>query len=283
MFAGLETEYSNFLTEFNACASKYFTLRRQQNTAGLWEAIEYSFNSNGKRFRPFLIYLLSTTFRQNFNKVLNFALAIEFIHTYSLVHDDLPCMDNDDFRRGVPTNHKVFGEATALLVGDALLTEAIFCIASDQTMIATKQIKAIQILTNLISANGMIGGQWLDMTMIEASDSNIIDEMMLLKTANLIQAATMGGAILLGCNDTEVNSLQNFSTELGRAFQIKDDILDFHDMNQDFKNIASARGLNAAEQRLKQSSDLALLSLKDLSFDVGLLVELISFNLNRKK
>ena len=127
MFSGLELEYKEFQNEFSNYYENYFTLRQKQNFKLdlIWQSMRYSFDSGGKRFRPFLSYLVAKTFLTESQKISSIALACEMVHTYSLIHDDLPCMDNDDFRRGIETNHRKFGEDVALLAGDALQAEAV--------------------------------------------------------------------------------------------------------------------------------------------------------------
>ncbi|MBQ3226328.1 MAG: polyprenyl synthetase family protein [Clostridia bacterium] len=188
--------------------------------------MRYSLLSGGKRIRPVMVLACEELFSNEENS-LPFACALEMIHTYSLIHDDLPCMDNDDLRRGKPTNHIVYGEAMAVLAGDALLTNA-FSVALKHSKLAPKQtLNAALTLSNAAGTEGMIGGQVIDM----ASEGRRIDEktlrtMHLCKTGALIIAAVRLGAIAGGASLDDISRLEDFAHNLGIAFQIKDDILD---------------------------------------------------------
>lgn len=192
-----------------------------------YDAMSYSLNIGGKRIRPILLLLTYGLFNKNYENVMPMAGAIEMIHTYSLIHDDLPCMDDDDLRRGSPTNHKVFGEAMAVLAGDGLLNEAFnvmfkYCEDKDNNA-----IKACRVLSNAAGVEGMIGGQVVD---ILSEGKNItsyeLEYMHKNKTGALIKAAVVCGAILAGAEEKEVGIISEYGDKLGMAFQIKDDILD---------------------------------------------------------
>ena len=193
----------------------------------IYEAEEYSLMAGGKRLRPVIMMMTAKMCGLSPEKVLPFATAIEMIHTYSLIHDDLPAMDNDDLRRGKPTNHKVFGEAIAILAGDALLTKAFEIAASTNCEgISPEQvIRAISVLSKAAGDNGMIGGQVVD---IESrnEDEALLKYLHSLKTGALIKASGMIGAILAGAKDEEIHAVESFCGNLGIAFQIQDDILD---------------------------------------------------------
>lgn len=191
------------------------------------EAMRYSVFAGGKRIRPVLLLASFEMFQPDSTAAMPFACALEMIHTYSLIHDDLPAMDNSDLRRGRKTNHIVFGEAMAVLAGDALLNFAF------ETMLAASHIEAVSVLraaayiAKSAGISGMIGGQVLDIE----SENKIIsqDELRVLhekKTGGLICAAACGGAILSGADETQITALEQFACHLGLAFQIKDDILD---------------------------------------------------------
>lgn len=193
----------------------------------IYEAVEYSLMAGGKRLRPVIMMMTAKMLGKSPNTVLPFAAAIEMIHTYSLIHDDLPAMDDDDLRRGRPTNHKVFGEAMAILAGDALLTKA-FEVASDfddETVSRERVLRAISVLAKSAGADGMVGGQVVD---IESrnEDAELLKYLHSLKTGALIKASGMIGAILSGANDEEISAVESFCENLGIAFQIQDDILD---------------------------------------------------------
>ena len=193
----------------------------------VYEAMYYSINVGGKRIRPILMVLTYQMYKDDFEKILPVACAIEMIHTYSLIHDDLPCMDNDDLRRGELTNHKVFGEAVAVLAGDGLLNEAInimfdYCIDKDKdTILACSNI------SKAAGAEGMIGGQIVDI--ISEGKSISLEELYYMhskKTGALITASILAGGYLGGASMSEIKKLKEFGEKLGLAFQIKDDILD---------------------------------------------------------
>ncbi|MDE7170105.1 MAG: polyprenyl synthetase family protein [Mucispirillum sp.] len=198
--------------------------------AGLAEAMRYSLLAGGKRLRPALVYASYGIFSDDPDKVTPFAAAIEALHTYSLIHDDLPAMDNDDMRRGKPSNHKKFGEAQAILAGDALLTEA-FGIISNPAYTPhfndTIRMKAVFKLASAAGLNGMTGGQYAD---IEAegkeADAETVEYIHNNKTAALIECAAALGAIAASADEKEVNALSSFGRYAGIAFQIRDDILD---------------------------------------------------------
>ncbi len=193
----------------------------------LYEAMSYSLSAGGKRIRPVLMQLAYEAVGGD-EDISAYLCAIEMIHTYSLIHDDLPAMDNDDIRRGKPTNHIVFGEATAILAGDALLTEAFHYMLEDAIKYgAINRVSAACILAKASGAKGMIAGQILDM----ASENKEIDlitleEIHLHKTGALIAAATKMGGILGKGSSKEVEALENYGRYIGKAFQVIDDILD---------------------------------------------------------
>ena len=193
----------------------------------IYEAEEYSLMAGGKRLRPVIMMMTAKMCKKSPEMVLPFAVAIEMIHTYSLIHDDLPAMDNDDLRRGKPTNHKVYGEAMAILAGDALLTKAFEVAASfsDESVPKEKVLRAISVLATAAGDNGMIGGQVVD---IESrnEDAELLKYLHSLKTGALIRASGVIGAILAGANDEEIKAVESFCDNLGIAFQIQDDILD---------------------------------------------------------
>lgn len=199
----------------------------------LYESMKYSLSSGGKRIRPALLLAACDFCGGNIEEAVPYACAIEYIHTYSLIHDDLPCMDNDDLRRGQPTNHKVYGEAMATLAGDGLLSAAFEVMNKDMqlyfdnTDALKKRIRASYEISKGAGCRGMVAGQVADM---EAENKNcskeFIDYIHLTKTAALIVAAVRAGAQLGGCDDKMLSQLTIFAENLGLAFQICDDILD---------------------------------------------------------
>lgn len=195
----------------------------------LREAMAYSLEAGGKRLRPLLLFATLQAFGKERNLGVGAACALEMIHTYSLVHDDLPCMDDDDLRRGKPTNHKVFGEAMAVLAGDGLLTYAFQVImAYEQKEIsAEKKVRLVLELAKAAGPEGMVGGQVADM---EAEGNHLtIDELEYIhkhKTGKLLEFAVLAGAILSDATEEQEEKLLTFAKYIGLAFQIRDDILD---------------------------------------------------------
>lgn len=192
----------------------------------LFDAMRYSLLAGGKRIRPVLTLEFCRICGGDWRGALPFACALEMIHTYSLIHDDLPCMDNDDYRRGRLTNHKVFGEALAVLAGDGLLTAAFETAASAATDPAVT-VKAIRILAEQAGELGMVGGQVLDMDAEEQelTEQGIYD-IQCRKTGALIQAACQIGVVAAGGTQQQLDAAKTYAQNLGLAFQIRDDMLD---------------------------------------------------------
>jgi geranylgeranyl diphosphate synthase type II len=214
-------------TEINGWLGSYFTGKGTYEKR-IFEAMEYSLNANGKRIRPLLCLLGCFMFSGNYRRAIPVAGAIEMIHTYSLIHDDLPAMDNDDLRRGKPTNHKVFGEAIAILAGDGLLNEAMnimfrFCCGDN----ASENLNACRIISEGAGVDGMIGGQVIDM--LSENVEIPVEQLYAMhrkKTGALIKASVLSGAMIGGAGEADLQNLSEYGEKLGLAFQIKDDILD---------------------------------------------------------
>ncbi|MCL1859079.1 MAG: polyprenyl synthetase family protein [Oscillospiraceae bacterium] len=215
----------------NAVLEKYLDLKDIDYNI-LYESMRYSSLSGGKRIRAFLAIEFFSVFA-GLNKINNpeiilpVAAAIEMIHTYSLIHDDLPCMDDDDFRRGLPSNHKKFGEATALLAGDALLTYAFNIISNAELLTDNKKVKIISEISKAAGHSGMIGGQMMDML----NENKNIDVIRLikthtLKTGNMIIVSARSGCIAGGANEEEIIKATEYAKNIGLAFQVIDDIFD---------------------------------------------------------
>ncbi|MYL82065.1 polyprenyl synthetase family protein [Desulfovibrio aerotolerans] len=204
-------------------------LRERGVPENLLAAMEYSLLAGGKRLRPVLCLTFAELFEAQRGRVMPFAAGFELIHTYSLVHDDLPAMDDDDLRRGRPSNHKVFGEAGAILAGDALLTEAFGCMGRTWPGVAAELVlPALSEAAKAAGAAGMVGGQVLDMD-YTARDGLTLAElarMQTLKTGALITASCVCGAILAGAGEEGVARAREYGEAVGAAFQIVDDILD---------------------------------------------------------
>lgn len=192
----------------------------------LFDAMRYSLLAGGKRLRPIFVFDFCRMCGGDWKQAAPFATAVEMIHTYSLIHDDLPCMDNDDFRRGRPTNHKVYGEATAVLAGDGLLTAA-FSYLTKATFSADIRIRAVEILSECAGELGMVGGQVLDMSSEErqCTEQEVLD-IQSRKTGALIRAACMLGVLAGNGTDEQLVAAGAFADSLGLAFQIRDDMLD---------------------------------------------------------
>lgn len=199
--------------------------------ARLLASMDYSLLAGGKRLRPVLVLSWAAMLGGKADAVMPFAASMECIHTYSLIHDDLPAMDDDDLRRGKPSNHKQFDEATAILAGDGLLTEA-FGLMSAASIVkglpADRVLRAISVLAHAAGAAGMVGGQAVDMEFTGRKDVplNELREMHAMKTGALITAACECGAILAGGSDADVDNAREFGKSIGVAFQIVDDVLD---------------------------------------------------------
>lgn len=193
----------------------------------LKESMEYSLFVGGKRLRPVLLMASFDAFAKGTEKVFKTATALEMIHTYSLIHDDLPAMDDDDYRRGEITNHKKFDEATAILAGDGLLTQSFLMITRDELLSLEEKVYIIDLLAKASGPAGMVGGQVLDM---EGENKKLtleeLEEVHKLKTGKLISFAINAGAYLAGVHETKLEYLNTFSYYLGLIFQVQDDILD---------------------------------------------------------
>ena len=193
------------------------------------KAMNYSLFAGGKRIRPILCIAGAEAVGGSADNVVPVACAIEFIHTYSLIHDDLPVMDNDDFRRGKPTNHKVFGEAIALLAGDGLLTLAFNLMAgygAEKKVEKKALLRVIDLIASAAGYKGMVGGQVVDITYEgKEPDPNVVEYIHRHKTAALIAASVTAGNILAGGNKDEEKSINRYGQQIGLAFQIADDIL----------------------------------------------------------
>ena len=194
--------------------------------AGLFESMRYSLNAGGKRIRPILVLEFCRITGGDCDKALPAACAIEMLHTYSLIHDDLPCMDNDDLRRGKPTNHVVYGECTATLAGDALQAEAFGTILRSE-LPAEARAECARILADAVGADGMCGGQFLDMIGENKKlTAQELDEINSRKTGALLIAACTMGVAAAGGSDKQLEAAAMFGAAIGAAFQIRDDMLD---------------------------------------------------------
>ncbi len=217
-------EYRGFIETYLA---DFYTRFHNEPQKPLFEAMEYSLLAGGKRLRPIFAFDFCRMSGGDWREAAPFAAAVEMIHTYSLIHDDLPCMDNDDFRRGRPTNHKVYGEGMAVLAGDALLTDAFLSAASAKLPKSEEMSTAIALLAECAGSLGMVGGQVLDI-MSEArelSEEEVL-AIQFRKTGCLISAACCLGAIAGGATQEQFEAAAQFAAGIGLAFQIRDDMLD---------------------------------------------------------
>ncbi|WP_291632956.1 polyprenyl synthetase family protein [Clostridium sp.] len=260
-----------------------------------FEAMIYSIKVGGKRVRPILMLLTYAMYKKDYRDILPFAAALEMIHTYSLIHDDLPSMDNDDLRRGKPTNHKIYGEAIAILAGDGLLNEAMIIMLNQCLDGNLNKIKASTLIAQASGPQGMIAGQICDIL----SEGITISEEELLymhrnKTGQLIKGAIVCGAILGNANEADLRDLKEYGDKLGLAFQIKDDILDVIG-NADIlgKNVKSDEcnnkttfitmyGLEKCKEKCNELTQECFGILKKLNVNTEYLEEITDFLLKRK-
>lgn len=246
-FEALELLMNRDATVTEAAMHQYY--EEDEDLRILLDAERYSLFAGGKRIRPMLTLEFCKMFGGEESAALPFACAVEMIHTYSLIHDDLPCMDDDDMRRGKPTNHKMFGEAIALLAGDALLTGAFEAAASNTAAGAETSAKAVAYLAGCAGRYGMIGGQVMD---LEGEKKPLSPEELLklhsLKTGALISAASVLGALAAGVafDDPRMEAVVTYAEKIGLAFQIVDDILD---CTGDAQELGKATGVDAAHQK----------------------------------
>ena len=267
----------------------------------LQEALLYATMNGGKRMRPLLCSIFAKMIAPNIdqNHILYTASSIEAIHCYSLVHDDLPAMDNDDLRRGLPTTHKKYSQSTAILVGDGLQTLAFSLLSHDNfTCSATTKIKLIQILSHTSGAKGMVNGQFLDMTLegnADKSDINDITIMHQQKTGALIQASCLMGSMIGGLRDDDlIEKIKIIGQLIGQIFQIQDDILDItqstatlgktagKDIAHNKPTMTSLMGLNSAENYMNGLIKALKENILMLPFDQTELTHFINMMLKRK-
>ena len=238
----------------------------------LFRAMRYAVFSGGKRFRPLLLLGSGACFGVRRSVLLPFACALELVHNYSLIHDDLPAMDDDDFRRGRPSCHKAFGEDIALLAGDGLLTLAFELMAGADVPpeLAPRKQEAVRTISRAAGVSGMIGGQFLDITLNpEKLTEEDLEELVIKKTGALITAAVEAGAVLAGAGRRERKTMSDFGRYLGLAFQVRDDILDSHKRGSKKgarrPDYAAFLGLDKATRRLEELVHRAVASLDKAS------------------
>ena len=223
-FDARSREYREYVENF---LKDYYERLHGEPQKLLFEAMEYSLLAGGKRLRPVFAFDFCRMCGADWHQAAPFAAAIEMIHTYSLIHDDLPCMDNDDFRRGRPTNHKVYGEGIAVLAGDALLTDAFAVASTAKLPNPATMADAIGVLAECAGSMGMVGGQILDIMSEERTltEQEVLD-IQSRKTGALINAACVLGVLAAGGSEEQIQAAAGFAALLGLAFQIRDDMLD---------------------------------------------------------
>ena len=283
----MEQKFKSRMDEYRsaveALLSDWYGRFHEEPQNKLFDAMEYSLLAGGKRLRPVFAMEFCRLCGGDWKKALPVAAAVEMIHTYSLIHDDLPCMDDDDFRRGRPTNHKVYGEAMAVLAGDALLTDA-FAVAATTKVEGKAMADLIGILSECAGSLGMVGGQVLDIM----SEERVLSEQEVLdiqsrKTGALIRAACAGGALAGGANDAQFDAACQFAAALGLAFQIRDDMLDVIGTQEEMgKGVGTDEakntfvrlyGLDRCEKLVQTYTNYALKALQDFE-DTEFLTEL---------
>ena len=261
--------------------------------AKLFEAVRYALLGNAKRLRPLIVLAAAETLGCSPERALDTACALEMIHTYSLVHDDLPCMDDDDLRRGKATTHKVYGESTAVLVGDFLLTQAFEVITDADGLSEAQKVQLIKVMAAGAGGHGMIGGQHLDLAAEgKALKLECLQGIHRMKTAALFVAALVMGGIVANAPETTLEALRGFGQHLGIAFQIQDDILDATSTDQilgkpagsddanDKPTFVSLFGLEKATICLQEHTEKAL---QHLPSPAPLLQELVNLMTTRNK
>ncbi len=293
-------ELSAYLKECVAlvdAALDHYLPREEKMPSSLHKAMRYSVFAGGKRIRPVLMMAACQAVGGTREAVLPAACAMEMIHTYSLIHDDLPAMDDDDFRRGRPTNHKVFGEAHAILAGDALLTEAFDLLSRPDVLIglaADVRLQLIHLLARGAGSRGMVAGQVVDMESEgQKIDFPTLEFIHTRKTGALILAAIEAGALIGGADDAAFASLSRYGRAAGLAFQIADDILDIVG-NQELlgKDVGSDQergkatypalfGLDEARQRARQMRDTAIEALAAFGEEAELLRRIAHYIVDR--
>lgn len=220
----MKNELKNLVVEIDKELLKYFN-ETQCPYSVIYDAMKYSLMAGGKRLRPILMIKMCEMLGGDIKEVMPFACAMEMIHTYSLIHDDLPSMDNDEMRRGMPTNHIKFGEANAILAGDALLNKAFEIVSAYDGKNPMRALRAINMLAVSSGTEGMIGGQIIDMVN-EGHEINIdlLRQLHLMKTGAIIRSACTIGVLMAGGTEDEIKAADEFAMNLGTAFQIRDEI-----------------------------------------------------------
>ena len=260
------------------------------------KAMRYSIFAGGKRLRPILVLTAAEAVGGDIQRVIPAACSVEMLHTYSLIHDDLPAMDDDDFRRGKPTCHKAFGEAVAILAGDALLTHSFHVMTEHSVLPPERVIRAVGELTRAAGTLGMIGGQVVDISCEgKPTDTETLDYIHRHKTGALLTASVRIGGILAGAEDRQLEYLTKFGAHLGLSFQIMDDILDIIGETQKLGKTAGSdqrkqkatypalHGLDAAKSFAKEESVRAIDSVVALGSEAQPLRQIAAYLVSRDR
>lgn len=273
--------------------------KEAERPVSIHKAMRYSIFAGGKRVRPVLMLAACEAVGGQIDKVMSAACAMEMIHTYSLIHDDLPAMDDDDFRRGRPTSHKVFGEAIAILAGDGLLTEAFKLMSDPRSFAGSDPVARLAVIHEIAvcaGTYGMVGGQVVDMESEGKPEMDLptVQYIHTHKTGALIKASVVAGAVLGGADDTQLAAIRRYGEAAGLAFQIADDILDIEGTTEEIGKDAGSdeargkatypavMGLAAAKQEAQAMMDEAMLALEPLGVAAEPLREIARYIVERK-
>ena len=289
----LDTILKEKITKINSSLTRYMSYEENPQSI-IYDAMKYSLFAGGKRLRPVIMLLVSDMLSGDENEVMPFACAMEMIHTYSLIHDDLPSMDNDDLRRGKPTNHKVYGEAMAILAGDSLLNRAFEITSNHKYKNPERALSAIASLSNSSGTEGMIGGQTVD---IQSEGKKISEDELIylhtLKTGAIIRSSGVIGAIMAGASKDEIKAIDDFCKNLGIAFQIQDDLLDVtgneaelgkpigSDTDSEKTTFVSLFGIEGTKKAVCDYTNKAISSLEIFGEKANILIELANYLINR--
>ncbi|WP_286166198.1 polyprenyl synthetase family protein [Bacillus sp. E(2018)] len=260
----------------------------------LKKSMLYSISAGGKRIRPILALAVMESFEKNTEELVDAVCSIEFVHTYSLIHDDLPSMDNDDYRRGKLTNHKVFGEAQAILAGDALLTESFSLITNNSFLTSDQKVQMIAVLSRAAGATGMVGGQVED---IEGENRDLslteLESIHEKKTGKMLECSVIIGGIAAGASEEDLLQLTNYARHIGIAFQIQDDILDVtgnqeeigKPVGSDEANLKTTYpkilGLDGAKKEMENHIHISLEHLNKINGNTGILASIADYIIKR--
>ena len=286
--------YDSYLAALEPALKACFGKERGFEFDGLLDAMDYSLTAGGKRIRPVLVLEFSRLLGGNMEDTLPVACAVEMLHTYSLIHDDLPCMDNDDLRRGKPTSHKVFGESTAVLAGDALQAEAFGTILRCPLPVE-RRAKCAEILAGAAGIDGICGGQYMDLSAEgHALSAEELSDLQARKTGALLAGACMLGVAAAGAGEDMLNLAGQYGAQLGAAFQIRDDMLDVlsteselgkpigSDKRDGKTTFMSLYGQNECARMVRKITDAAIETVKPVDKD-GFLAELAASLVDRRK